>query len=135
MAHHDPSAQIAGSRALERAATGAVLALAFVLSALLFGSVSKAALHALSLAIFVWHLPIFTVVARHTGDWDWLTRSVLGTAILVAVVVLTHRWVEEPTRRWLATHLRAPEPPDQPTEPTAAPALHPKTAAVPGAGR
>jgi hypothetical protein len=53
MAHHDPSAEIAGSRSLESAATGAVLALAFVLSALLFGSAPKAALYALSLAIFV----------------------------------------------------------------------------------
>src|SRR3990172_6761414 len=53
MAHHDPSAEIAGRRNLERAATGAVLALAFVLSALLFESAPKAALYPLSLAIFV----------------------------------------------------------------------------------
>jgi len=53
MAHHDPSTEIAGSRAFERAATGAVVALAIVLSASLFGSTPKAALHALSLAIFV----------------------------------------------------------------------------------
>ncbi len=53
MAHHDPSAEITGSGSLERAATGAVLALALALSALLFGSVPKAALYALSLAIFV----------------------------------------------------------------------------------
>ena len=33
MAHHDPSAQIAGSRSLERAEAGTVLALAFALSA------------------------------------------------------------------------------------------------------
>jgi hypothetical protein len=53
MAHHDPSAEIAGSRSLENGATGAVLALALVLSALLFGSVAKAAFYAISLAIFV----------------------------------------------------------------------------------
>jgi len=52
MAHHDPSTEIAESRSFERAATGAVLALAFVVSALLFGSATKAALFALSLAIF-----------------------------------------------------------------------------------
>ncbi|HEY9495230.1 MAG TPA: acyltransferase [Intrasporangium sp.] len=82
-----------------------------------------------SLAIFVWHLPIFTVVARHTGDWDWFTRTVLGVAILAAVVVVTHRWVEEPARRWLATHLRAPEPP---TEPTTAPPHRPEAATLGG---
>ncbi len=53
MAHHDPSAEIAGIRTLERAAPGAVLALALVLSAFLFGSASQAALYALSLALFV----------------------------------------------------------------------------------
>jgi hypothetical protein len=53
MAHHDPSAQIAGSRSLERAATGAVLVLAFALSAALFGSAPRAALYAVSLAVFV----------------------------------------------------------------------------------
>ncbi len=61
-----------------------------------------------SLAIFVWHLPIFMLVARHTSDWDWLTRTVLGLMALAAVVVVTHHWIEEPTRRWLATHLQAP---------------------------
>ena len=85
-----------------------------------------------SLAIFVWHLPIFAVVARHTGDWDWVTRTVLGVTILAAVVLVTHRWIEEPTRRWLATHLR---PPESPTHPAAAPPLHPETAAPVGAGR
>ncbi len=52
MAHHDPSAKIAGSRSFERAATGAVLVIAFVLSVLLFGSIGKAALYALSLVVF-----------------------------------------------------------------------------------
>ncbi len=52
MAHHDPGAEIAEPRSLERAAVGAVMALAFALSAVLFGSTSKALLYALSLAIF-----------------------------------------------------------------------------------
>ncbi len=52
MAHHDPSAEIAGSRTLERSAIVAVLALALFLSCFLFGSAAKAALYALSLAVF-----------------------------------------------------------------------------------
>ncbi len=52
MAHHDPSAEISRHRRLERAATGAVLALALAFSVLLFGSAPKAALFALALAIF-----------------------------------------------------------------------------------
>jgi hypothetical protein len=52
MAHHDPGAEIAGPPSLERAAIGAVVALAFALSALLFDSAAKALLYALSLAIF-----------------------------------------------------------------------------------
>lgn len=78
-----------------------------------------------SLAIFVWHLPIFMLVARHTSDWDWFSRTVLGVAILAVVVGVTHRWIEEPTRRWLRSHLRAPEGPvgDTPAAPPAEPAV------------
>jgi hypothetical protein len=77
MAHHDPSAEIAGSRGLERAATGAVLALAFVLSALLFGSASKAALWAFSLALFV--LPGIPLARRWLdGPFAVLAGAALG---------------------------------------------------------
>src|SRR3990172_11201840 len=53
MAHHDPSAEIAGRRNLERAATGGFFAFPFSPPALLSASARKAALYALSLAIFV----------------------------------------------------------------------------------
>jgi hypothetical protein len=62
VAHHDSSAEIAGSRTLERAAIGAVVGFAFVLSALLFGSASKAALYALSIAVFA--LPGIPIARR-----------------------------------------------------------------------
>lgn len=54
-----------------------------------------------SLAIYVWHYPIFWFVARHTHHWHWFTRTALGLAILVVVVVLMHKLVDEPTRRRL----------------------------------
>ncbi|EWT02976.1 hypothetical protein N865_00605 [Intrasporangium oryzae NRRL B-24470] len=59
-----------------------------------------------SLAIFVWHLPVFAFVARHTTTWDWMPRTILGASLLAAVVWTTHRWFDEPARRWLAVHLR-----------------------------
>lgn len=58
-----------------------------------------------SLAIFVWHLPVFALVARHTTTWQWPTRTVVAVTLLGLVVASSHRFIEEPTRRWLATHL------------------------------
>ncbi|MFW5471555.1 acyltransferase family protein [Knoellia sp. CPCC 206435] len=55
-----------------------------------------------SLAIYVWHLIIFETVARHTGTWDWQSRSVLAFTLLTLVTVLAQRYVEEPARLWLA---------------------------------
>ena len=65
MAHHDPSAQITGSPSLERAATGAVLTLALVLSALLFGSLWSAALYAITLVLFA--APGVSLASRFLG--------------------------------------------------------------------
>ncbi|HLE70237.1 MAG TPA: hypothetical protein VJH87_11190, partial [Vicinamibacteria bacterium] len=90
MAHHDPSAEIAGSRSLERTATGAVLALAFVLSVLLFGSAPKAALYALSLPIFV--APGIPLAKRWLdGPFAILAGAALGyLASSLAASVLAH---------------------------------------------
>jgi peptidoglycan/LPS O-acetylase OafA/YrhL len=59
-----------------------------------------------SLAIFIWHLPVFALVARHTTTWPWPTRTVVAAVVLGIVVWSSHRFIEEPTRIWLATHLR-----------------------------
>jgi hypothetical protein len=90
MAHHDPSAKITGSGSVERAATGAVLALAFVLSALLFGSAPKAALYALSLAIFV--APGIPLAKRWLdGPFAVLAGAALGyLASSLAASALSH---------------------------------------------
>lgn len=89
MAHHDPSPQIAESRGFERAATGAVLALAFALSALLFGSASKAALFGLSLAIFA--APGVPLAKRwFGGPFAILAGAALGylaSSILASVLI------------------------------------------------
>lgn len=54
-----------------------------------------------SLPLFVWHVPIFVTLSRHTLEWDPLLRSGLGLIILIAVTVTAQRFIEEPTRRWL----------------------------------
>ena len=87
-----------------------------------------------SLAIFIWHLPVFALVARHTTTWQWPTRTLVAALVLGVVVWSSHRFIEEPTRIWLATHLRprrletAPGPvPARTAHPTspAAPAVEP----------
>lgn len=59
-----------------------------------------------SLGIFMWHLPVFFFVARHTSGWEWFPRTLTAAALLGALVWATHRWLEEPTRAWLRTHLQ-----------------------------
>ncbi|KGN42881.1 acyltransferase family protein [Knoellia aerolata] len=54
-----------------------------------------------SLPLFVWHVPIFVTIARHTPEWSPSLRSIVGLAVLVAVTILAQRFIEEPTRRWL----------------------------------
>ncbi len=65
-----------------------------------------------SLALYVWHLPVFVFIARHTEGWAWPARAVVGLLVLGLVVVVLERLVEEPTRRFLATSraLRLPSP-------------------------
>lgn len=71
-----------------------------------------------SLAIFIWHLPIFVVVAQHTTDWRWEARTGLALAILTVVVVVAERWIDEPVRRLLASRevfrIRRPSVPVEP---------------------
>jgi hypothetical protein len=89
MAHHDPSPEITESRSFERAATGAVLASAFVLSALLFGSASKAALFGVSLALFA--APGVPLAKRwFRGPFAILAGAALGyfTSSLAASVLV-----------------------------------------------
>ncbi|HTW15166.1 MAG TPA: acyltransferase [Nocardioides sp.] len=56
-----------------------------------------------SLSIFLWHLPIIVIITRHTPDWRWQVRTLLALVVLVAVVVVMERYVEEPVRRLLAS--------------------------------
>lgn len=57
-----------------------------------------------SLTIFIWHFPVIVVVARHTPDWHWTGRTAFALAILMVIVVVAERLIEEPVRRLLAQH-------------------------------
>lgn len=59
-----------------------------------------------SLVIYVWHYPVIFFVGRHASSSSWLTQTVVVLAIVAAVTAASNRWLEEPVRRWLATHLR-----------------------------
>ena len=59
-----------------------------------------------SLAVFIWHLPIFMLVERHTKAWTWQPRAITALFLLAVVSAVTHRYLDEPARRWLQTHLR-----------------------------
>jgi peptidoglycan/LPS O-acetylase OafA/YrhL len=56
-----------------------------------------------SLAVFLWHLPIIIIVTRHTPDWRWQARALVALALLVLVVLVMERFVDEPVRRLLST--------------------------------
>lgn len=63
-----------------------------------------------SLAIFIWHLPIFMLVQRHTTNWTWQPRAITAIAILAVVSWCTHRFLDDSAREWLRTHLRPGAP-------------------------
>lgn len=53
-----------------------------------------------SLTLYVWHLPLFHAIARHTPSWDPSARAILAAALLAGITVLLHRFVDEPVKRW-----------------------------------
>ena len=59
-----------------------------------------------SLAIYVWHYPLFWTVTRHTARWDWVPRTLVAFALLAAIVLVAQLLIERPTKRWLEGHLQ-----------------------------
>lgn len=59
-----------------------------------------------TLAIYVWHYPLFWFVARHTHHWSWVARTAVAFGVLAAIVAATDLLIERPTKRWLTSHLR-----------------------------
>jgi peptidoglycan/LPS O-acetylase OafA/YrhL len=59
-------------------------------------------LGAMSLSVYVWHFPIFWSVSQHTFGWHWAPKAGLAMALVLAVSIVTTRWIEQPTTRWVA---------------------------------
>ncbi|WP_392541979.1 acyltransferase family protein [Oryzobacter telluris] len=55
-----------------------------------------------SLTVFLWHIPIFEAVARHTPQWHPLPRTLVAAALLVVVVVVVERFVARPVTALVA---------------------------------
>lgn len=77
------------------------------------------ALGRVSLTLFLWHIPVFEAVARHTPDWHAFPRMLVAVAILAVIVILVERLVARPVNRW-ARGL-APKVPSASGPPDAAP--------------
>ncbi|HEY9494081.1 MAG TPA: acyltransferase [Intrasporangium sp.] len=59
------------------------------------------ALGSASMAIYIWHFPVFWAVARHSSDWSWQLRTGVGFAITAVAVLVAQRVVETPLQKWL----------------------------------
>ena len=71
-------------------------------AARLFGAAPLRSLGAVSLTLYVWHLPVYWFVSRHTTTWSNLSRTLVTLAALSVLVVILHRLVDEPLKRWTA---------------------------------
>ncbi|CAN7424390.1 acyltransferase family protein [Knoellia sp. LjRoot47] len=66
----------------------------------LFAARPLRSLGAVSLTLYVWHLPVFHAVTRHTAGWSNISRLILTVVGLGLLVTALHRWVDEPVSRW-----------------------------------
>lgn len=60
-----------------------------------------------SLAIYIWHYPIFFFVTSHTTSWAWPVRTIVAVGVLALAVAGSRRYVETPVTgfvdRWAVT--------------------------------
>lgn len=54
-----------------------------------------------SMALYIWHYPVYWAVSKQTMDWQWMPKTVVAMAIIVVCVAVAQRFVEEPSKRWL----------------------------------
>lgn len=59
-----------------------------------------------SFVLFIWHLPLFHFVARHTSNWSWESRTFVSLTALGLLSTFMTIYVENPTRTWLASNLK-----------------------------
>jgi peptidoglycan/LPS O-acetylase OafA/YrhL len=80
-------------------------------ASILSGSLAASALQhrtlvslgARSLSIFLWHLPIFFAVARHTPSWSPALRTLVAVVATTIVVIIVEALVARPVTRWVGS--------------------------------
>lgn len=55
-----------------------------------------------SLSLYVWHRPVFYFVERHTQDWSWEARTLVGITATLLISVTIDRVVDARMARFLA---------------------------------
>ena len=71
------------------------------------------ALGSTSMAIYIWHFPVFWAVARHSSDWSWQLRTAVGFAITAVAVLVAQHVVETPLQKWLMGRYARSAPPQR----------------------
>jgi peptidoglycan/LPS O-acetylase OafA/YrhL len=69
-------------------------------AARLFGAAPLRGLGTVSLTLYVWHLPVYWFVTRHTASWSNLSSTVVTLIALAVLVVALNRFVDQPLKRW-----------------------------------
>ena len=54
-----------------------------------------------SLSLYLWHYPLFWFVSRHSSDWSWQLRTVVGLVATFAIAEASERLVETRVQRAL----------------------------------
>lgn len=63
-----------------------------------------------SLVIYLWHFPLIFWLGRHLDASEWVAFSVVLAGMTLAIAWAGNRWIEDPTRAWLRTHLQPGSP-------------------------
>lgn len=63
-----------------------------------------------SMALYIWHYPVYWVVSRHSVGWSNVPRLITAFAIIAVLAYLAQRYVEGPVTRWLAVRRRTHTP-------------------------
>lgn len=76
-------------------------------------------LGAMSLAVYVWHFPIFWSVSQHTFGWAWVPKAALAFSLVLGVSIATTKYLERPVNARLASR-RGNRPAGAPADAAAA---------------
>jgi peptidoglycan/LPS O-acetylase OafA/YrhL len=86
----------------------------------------------ISYSLYLWHLPVFDVVAHHTEDWSALPRTAVGWSIALGAATCSYLFVERPALRLKSRLGRAGASGSQTPGPGSSPAPLPRAPAPAG---